>query len=72
MPHTLGNQSNPGVQVADASLPYLWLHAQLSTGSPSAHPAAGLEPQTFSQMSQKGLGDQAGLRTGEGATGAVG
>lgn len=38
-PHTLRNQSNPGIQVAEASLPCLWLHAQLGTGTPLAHPA---------------------------------
>lgn len=43
-PHTW-EPVKPGIQVADASLPCLWLHAQPVTGTPSAHPAAGREPR---------------------------
>lgn len=47
VPCTLGNQSNPGIQVADTSLPCPRLHAQPGTGTPLSPPCRGSRAQTF-------------------------
>lgn len=56
VPCALGNPSNPGIQVADASLPCPWLHAQPCTGTPPSPPCCSPRAWTFSKMSPKGPG----------------